>query len=376
MVDMSRRMFLKRCAGVGLGLASASYLGGCLGLDVPLPPVTPTAKSAKVAAILGTNLAQMVREALNIFGGAEAIISPGQTVFLKPNFSSAGLVQHDIVQSGDSTKPEIVIAVAEECLKAGASRVIIGDAAQVPRYSWKEIKTLDQSSNMFDEARRLNDIYSGKVILACLNSDSPNWIAVPSPWTSLGKIYISSYVAQADKIISLPVIKTHRWTQITGALKNFVGVTPLAKYGSAECRYVLHNAVGGIEQSFLDIVSAIKPHFSLMDISVCCEGNGPHVMPGYWGTTIDVKQRLGQWVILAGPDPVAVDATAARVIGIEPAGVKHLLGAYNMGLGQMNENAIELVGASLNDIQVEFHLADPTNGFLDILWPGIMLKFS
>jgi uncharacterized protein (DUF362 family) len=211
------------------------------------------------------------------------------------------------------------------------------------------------------------------VELSCLNADSPEWIAVPSPGTNLGEIFISSQVARADKVISLPVVKTHRWTQMTGAMKNFVGVTPVDRYGAFQWRYKLHNAAGGIEQCFLDIVSAIKPVFSLIDVSICCEGNGPHVLPGYWGSTIDVKDQLGSWLVLAGPDPVAVDATAARVIGLDAAQVNHLQKAYNQGLGQMNENAIELVGADLKDIQIEFQPAQPTDGFWDILWPGIMM---
>jgi uncharacterized protein (DUF362 family) len=374
MSGITRRGFMKGCLGTGVALTPLKFLSGCQpAVNIPELPVKPTDQSARVAAILGTDLARMTRQALEVFGGIGTIINPGETIFLKPNFCAAGLVKHDPIPTGDSTKPEIVIAMAEECLKAGAAKVIIGDAAQVPSYSWEGLKTLDQTTNMLAEGKRLNDTYSGKVELSCLNTDSPEWVAVPSPGTNLGEIFISSQVARADKVISLAVLKTHRWTQMTGAMKNFVGVTPVSKYGAFQWRYKLHNAVGGIEQCFLDIVSAVKPVFSLIDVSICCEGNGPHVLPGYWGSTIDVKERLGSWLILASPDPVAVDATASRVIGLDPGQVGHLQKAYVQGLGQMNENAITLVGSALKDIQVEFEFAQPTDGFWDILWPGIMM---
>jgi len=372
---ITRRDFLKGCVKTGLAVGCSGLLGGCQGSpEVPVIPSTPTDLSAKVAAIMGGDLRQMACEALLAFGGAQAIVSPGETVFIKSNFCAAGLVRHDPVQSGDSTKPEIVLAVAEECLKAGAGRVIVGDAAQLPSYSWEALRTLDQTTDMLTESKRLNDLYDGRFLLACLNADSPDWIPVVSPWTGLGEIYISSYVAQADKVISLAVAKTHRWTQITGAMKNFVGVTPVARYGAFEWRYKLHNAAGGIEQCFLDLVSAIKPVFSMIDLSVCCEGNGPHVMPGYWGTTVDVRDRLGQWMILAGTDPVAVDATAARVIGQDPLAVRHLQTAYNMGLGQLKPELIEIIGDDIKGLSADFLPADPTDGFWDILWPGIMMK--
>jgi len=63
--------------------------------------------------IRGTNLADMARQALTAFGGAAAIVNPGETVFIKPNFGSLGMVKYNPIPIGESVKPEIVIAVAE-----------------------------------------------------------------------------------------------------------------------------------------------------------------------------------------------------------------------------------------------------------------------
>ena len=89
--------------------------------------------------------------------GAGAIVGEGETVFIKPNFGAFGMVNYNPVISGDSTKPEIVIAVAEECLKAGAAEVIIGDAGQAKRYDWGGISFLDGSTTMAAEAARLDE---------------------------------------------------------------------------------------------------------------------------------------------------------------------------------------------------------------------------
>ena len=341
------------------------------GCSTVAPPWNPTDQRARVVAVRGMDLRAMAREALDAFGGAQAFIAPGETVFIKPNFGGFGMVKYDPVQAGDSCKPELVISVAEECLKAGAGEVIIGEGGQARQFDWAIVKTLDGATNMAEEAQRLRETYSGTVTLACLNADSPEWDTVPS-YNKNGAVEISSLVNRADKVISIPVLKTHRWTQITASLKNFVGVTSTDRYGlGIQWRFLLHDA--GIEQSFLDIVSAVKPCFTIVDGSICCEGNGPHVLPGYWGTTVDVSERIGAWFVLAGTDLPAVDATAARIIGQDVAGVTHLNMAYGQGLGQINEDQIDLEGAAMADLQMHWQPAQHTEGFLEVIVPGIHL---
>ena len=69
---------------------------------------------------------------------------------------------------------------------------------------------------------------------------------------------------------------------------------------------------------------------------------GPFVIPGIIGHPVDMRERLGDWLLLAGHDLLAVDATASRVINMDPAAVKHLAMAYDQGLGQLLEDKIEL----------------------------------
>jgi uncharacterized protein (DUF362 family) len=352
---ITRRDLLKSGANATLALGASQLITGCGGHT---PPFAPTEESSRVAAIRGTDLYAMTREALAVFGGVEAIVSPGETVFIKPNFSTAGFLPVDGVANGSCTKPDIVVALAEECLRVGAGKVIIGDGGQARTFSWEELHTLDGSTNLSEEARRLNAAYPGKLQLACLIADSPEWDAIPSPYTNLGEIHVSSLVSRADKVISVPVLKTHIMTRVTASLKNFVGVTSTDEYGfGTPSRMKLHNAIGGIEQCFLDICSAIKPDFAIIDVSVCGEGNGPTIIPGLMGATVDMKDRLGDWLLLASNDLTAADATAARVISQDASRVEHLTMAYDQGLGQIREDLIEVVGASLDDLRVEWQPA-------------------
>jgi len=211
---------------------------------------------------------------------------------------------------------------------------------------------------MAAEVDRLNAEYRGWTTLACLNADSPAWDTMPSPYSGLEGIYVSSMVARADRVISVPVLKTHSWTQVSLSMKNFVGVAPTEHYGGGmPWRLGLHNAPGGLAQCFLDMVAALKPCLTVIDGSICCEGDGPFVVPGLRGATVDLRDRLGSWLVLASTDLVAADATAARIMSHEVMQVEHLHMAYDQGLGQIREDLIELIGADLGELIVDWRPA-------------------
>ena len=367
MEKLSRRDFLRMSAITVAGAAVAAYA------RTPEPTTLPKEEliampepTACVAAIRGNDLYTMTREALEAVGGPQKIVNPGETVFIKPNMVTlpwAHLGRNPFV-IGECAKPEIVITVAEECLKAGAAEVIIGDGSQMPRFDWKFATTLDGSTNLAAEAERLSSKYEGKVTLACLDVDTPEWVEVPTS-ISLGKVAISSLVTQADRVISIPVIKTHRWAQLTLSLKNFIGITPLERYGWRNApnydRVLLHKndyTPQAIAQLYLDIVNAVRPDLAIIDLSIGMEGNGPSASQG--GTTVDMRDRLGSWLILASTDPAAADATAARVINHGVAYVDRILTmAHEQGLGVIREESIKIVGERLDDLRVEWLPAEP-----------------
>lgn len=370
------------CGQAAIGVTVAKHVPGC-GMCEPPPAYLPVAAdapyegAARVVAVRGLDLYQMTREALRGVGGIGAIVQPGETVFIKPNFGGLGWLKSNTITGGESTKPEIVAVVAEECLKAGAATVIIGEGGQARVIDWPNSTTLDGATNLVLEAQRLNATYPGRVSLASLMTDSPAWDPLPSPHTGLGTISVSSLLASADRVISIAPIKTHRWTHITGTMKNFVGVTSFDQYGGGmNWRYPLHQAAGGVSQCFLDIVAALRPDLAILDGSIGCEGNGPHVMPGVWGTTVNVKDRIGWWFLLAGTDLAAVDATAARIIGQDPESIPFLSLARDQGLGQIGADKIEFAGATLADLQMEWQPAEHLEGFCEVILPGALLQFG
>ncbi|MBN1813268.1 MAG: DUF362 domain-containing protein [Anaerolineae bacterium] len=361
MGKLTRRDFLRASV---IAVAGAA-LSACGGSPTPEKEATAApAPGARVAAVRGDDLYAMTREVLQTLGGIEQVVKPGETVFIKPNMVTLPWAAqgHSPFRLGECTKPEIVIAVAEECLRVGAAEVIVGDGSQMPRFDWKFARTLDGSTNLVAEAARLSSEYEGKMTVVCLDADTPEWIEVPTG-ISLGKVAISSLVARADRVISIPVAKTHTLAVLTLSMKNFIGIIPLERYGWHNGpnydRIDLHRhdyTSKAVNQLVFDLTQAVKPDLAIVDFSIGVEGNGPTTDRG---RTVDVKDRLGSWLLLASTDPVAADATAARVMNHDAAYVDRILTmAREQGLGKMREEKIEIVGESLDDLRVEWQPAE------------------
>lgn len=350
--EINRRDFVR----VSALAAGGAVLGGC-----SATPTEPVDSKSLVSAVTGTDLATMSRNVLAPLGGIEAVVSPGETVFIKPNMVSLPWAhQGNSFTGGECTKPEIIVAVAEECLRAGAAEVVVGDGSHAVELPWHLARTLDGSRNLAAEMIRLSAEYGRPARVASLEADSPEWVEVPSN-TNLGTILVSSLVTNADRVISIPVAKTHSWAQLTLSLKNFIGVAPLWRYGDMPAgvadRGVVfdHSSPAAIAAIYLDMVRGIQPDLAIIDFSIGIEGNGPNLSHG--GRTVDMRDRLGSFLLLASTDLVAADATAARVMRHNPDDVVQLGMAYEMGLGEMKQDRIELVGPSLADLRVPWEKA-------------------
>jgi uncharacterized protein (DUF362 family) len=353
MTKIKRREFLKKSVSTAVVMSSPWILANCNNTSAG---DTSHQINAKVAAVRGDNLYSMTKNVVDALGGMKTIVDKGETVFIKPNFVTIPWANtNNCFHKGECTKPEIIIVVAEECLKAGASEVIVGEGSHLPEFDWQYAVTLDGSTNLVKEAKRLTSTYTGKVTLACLETATMDWVELPSE-TPLGKIAVSGLVAKADKVISIPVAKTHSWAQLTLAAKNFIGITPLSRYAQLINNTYWnrgtfdHSSPHNIAQVYLDIVKGLNPDLSIVDFSIGLEGNGPTI--DYGATTVNMKERLGSWAIIASRDIMAADATAARIMSHDPDKIKHLIMGSKMGLGEIQEHSIELLGEKLDNLRV------------------------
>lgn len=130
----------------------------------------------------------------------------------------------------------------------------------------------------------------------------------------LRKMKISEVLLDADNIITMPIMKTHAYSTITGALKNQWGCIHDLRHNH---HLVLSQAIADVNNYFHD-----KIHLAVMDALFGMEGNGPKLG--------DLKV-VGQ--VLASHDLVALDAAAATIMGFNPDAVKHINFADKVGVG-------------------------------------------
>jgi uncharacterized protein (DUF362 family) len=146
----------------------------------------------------------------------------------------------------------------------------------------------------------------------------------------------------ADLIVSMPKLKTHHWAGMTCAMKNLFGTVPGAVYGWP--KNVLH--AHGIENSILDLNATIRPHFTIVDAVTAMEGDGP---------IMGRPRSLG--FVAMGSDVVAVDATCARVIGLNPNKIDYLKAASGF-LGIVDPSRIDQRGEAPQRYATRFEVVD------------------
>jgi uncharacterized protein (DUF362 family) len=171
-----------------------------------------------------------------------------------------------------------------------------------------------------------------------LNVDDVKRVALGTRASRLKELFLPKTVLGVDFLVSMPKLKTHHWAGVTLSLKNMFGIVPGSCYGWP--KNVLHWA--GIDSSILDINAAARPDFAIVDGILGMEGNGP-----IQGT----PKPSG--VVVLGDDPVAVDATCCRVMGLRPEKVKYLDAAGTM-LGHVDPEKIQQLGETVASVRTRF----------------------
>jgi len=175
-----------------------------------------------------------------------------------------------------------------------------------------------------------------------LNVDDVARVALRTHASRLKELYLPKTLLGADFLVSMPKMKTHHWAGVTLSLKNMFGVVPGSCYGWP--KNALHWA--GINPAILDINAAVRPDFAIVDGIMGMEGNGP--IQG-------VPKPCG--VLVLGNDPVAVDATCTRVMGLLPEKVNYLARAATL-LGHIRPEHIEQIGESISTVRTPFAVLD------------------
>jgi uncharacterized protein (DUF362 family) len=264
-------------------------------------------------------------------GLKELGVSPSEIkdkrVLLKPN-----LVEVIRGASHINTHPLVIRGAIEAFLSLGASEVIVGEGQGHIR----------DSHYVIEESGLADVLYEDRIPFVDLNNDSLFSLPNKGRFSRLKELSFPRTLRDVDIIVSMAKMKTHHWAGVTLSMKNMFGVMPGIVYGWP--KNVLHYA--GIERSILDINATIKPHFAIVDGIIGMEGDGPIM-----GTPCHAR------VLVMGRNLPAVDATGARIMGIDPHKIVYLKVASNR-LGPVKEKYITQRGELISTVRKNFRLRE------------------
>ena len=320
--DLSRRAFLGAAAIplIAAACRRAPYDAGAFRIADRSAVALLPADSYDIdfAALIGRGLTDL------------ALDVRGRRVFLKPN-----MVEYE-AGTAINTDPRVVIGAAVAFRRAGAASVVVGEGPGHRR----DTEYLLTSTGLYDH------LQDERIRFVDLNQDDVREVPLASRFTGLTSLALPVELLSADLIVSMPKLKTHHWAGLTASMKNFFGVVPGAVYGWP--KNILH--VHGIEASILDLNATIRPHLSILDGVTAMEGDGP---------IMGQPRHVG--LIGMSTDLVSLDATAARVIGLDPARLPYLAEAGRF-LGNLESARIEQRGERVSRYACTFDVVDAFKG--------------
>jgi len=326
--EINRREFIRKMGLAGAGL----YLAGCSNQSkeaLPTPianaktatpapetpqtgaqdPVenTPTYGDVYLSVVRGEDPRAMAMRAIAAIGGIEKFVKNGADVIVKPNICT----DYYPYEYGATTNPQVVAAIVQLCLGAGAKRVRVmdnpfgGTALSAYKRSGIEdavIAVGGEMEVMNNNKFRKNTIPDGV--------DIQEWIFYQD-------------ILNADTVINIPIAKQHGTTRLTLGCKNLMGT--ILNRGQIHAN---------IYQRIADLTSRVRPALTVVDGVRTLMRGGPT-----GGNLDDVKMSN---TIIASADVVAADSQAATLFDLIAEDIGYIPAAAAMGLGTMDLTSVKV----------------------------------
>ena len=300
---INRRHFLKTAMITGAGLSLPVVLN-------PFGGNLQAIEKTDLVVARGPSPEKITRAAVDGLGGIRRFISRGDVVVVKPNIG-----WDRTPEFAATTNPEVVSTIVRLCYEAGAKKVKVFDhTVSDPRRCYKQ-------SGIADAA--------GAAGAAVSYVDDRKFREVKLGGHALKSWPIYTEVIEADKVINMPIAKTHGLSTLTLGMKNWMGVM-------GGWRGRIHQRIDG---SLVDVAMLIKPALIILDAVRILTANGPQ-----GGDLSDVK-RLN--TVVAGTDQVAVDAFGATLFGLKGSDIGHVVAGHRAGLGTMDISRLKIKKISL-----------------------------
>jgi uncharacterized protein (DUF362 family) len=296
---MTRRKFLKTAAaGMALGLASR--------------PSFSFAKEEYDLAVISGEPVAATKKALEALGGISHFVKKGQRVVLKPNMSFTRTPEF-----ATTTHPLVVVAVAQVCMEAGASQVLVLD------HTLHRAELCLERTGIRDACKSISGVH----VLALQERKFFREIMIPQGKV-LERVEVMKEILDSQVLINIPVAKSHSATGVSLGMKGLMGL--IWDRGSFHSQYNMNQAIA-------DLGTVIKPQLIILDATRALVSGGP-------GGPGEVKKPN---LIIAGMDPVAVDSYGVSVVpwygqNFKGRQVEHLLISHQRGLGRIDIDQLKI----------------------------------
>jgi len=322
---LERRQFLARIGKAGISIAAAGVVSSLL-YDgkgptaagrgekvVTLPDFSVKGQAGQIISVVkGVDRTQTVNKAIELLGGIERFVKPGEIVAIKPNaaFASPAML-------GATTNPDLAAAVIKLCYKAGAKDVIVIDNPINDPASCFEISGIGRAAagaggrvvlpkeSLFQNT----SVKGGKLI--------KDWPVLVSP------------LEKVNKLIGIAPVKNHSRSGASMTMKNWYGLL-------GGRRNVFHQDINNI---ITELAMMVKPTLVILDGTETMMTNGPT-----GGAREDLKRTN---TMIVSCDQVAADSYGCSLLNLKPADLPYLAMAQNAGIGTADYESLKPILAAL-----------------------------
>lgn len=300
---MKRRKFIKQAVSAGLLTAlPAAGFSRLMGTQS-----VKTGAAYDMVAIKGGLPAAMFDKAIAAMGGMGAFVKKGQTVVVKPNIGWDKTPEY-----AANTHPELVKQVIKHCFMAGA----------------KSVHVFDHTCNQWDLCYTNSGIEKAakdagaKVVPG--NTESYYQEIKVEKGKTLKSAKVHELILESDVFINVPVLKNHGGAKLSMALKNLMG--------SVWSRGIWHRS--GLDQCIADFATFRNPDLNILDAYNVMMQNGPQgVSPS---DVVNMKS------LLISTNMVAIDTAGAKLFGMDPTTIGHIVKAEEAGIGSMDLSKLNI----------------------------------
>jgi len=271
-----------------------------------------------------------VAAAVDYLGSLGRFVKPGDRVLIKPN-----LYQNKPPTKAVTTHPAVVTAVIR----------LVREAGGIPAIGESKLRRNAKKTGIQEVAAA-----EGVELI-----DFVEPVVVTKKEGVFKRFEIAKQVLEADVVINLPKVKTHRMTTLTLSVKNLYGCIPRYRKTQRHMEIFKYRPKRGAVQSIWDLWIN-KEYFALMLVELyevlrpaLTIADGVISMEGY-GPKLGDPRQVG--LIMAGTDCIELDTVIAELMGVPAEEVLTLEVARKWNKGITDLRQITVVGEDLEKVRV------------------------